>query len=84
MSSISIDIIIGAILIYGIVRGFSRGLFLEISSLISLIAGIYIASKFYNIVAKYFQNSSNHPTPDRHSAVECLWRQWNRPPLLPL
>ena len=55
MSSISIDIIIGAILIYGIVRGFSRGLFLEISSLISLIAGIYIASKFYNIVAKYFQ-----------------------------
>ena len=55
MSSISIDIIIGAILIYGIVRGFSRGLFLEISSLISLIAGIYIASKFYNIVDKYFQ-----------------------------
>ena len=55
MSSISIDIIIGAILIYGIVRGFHRGFFLEVSSLISLVAGIYIASKFYNIVAKYFQ-----------------------------
>ena len=55
MSSISIDIIIGVILIYGIVTGFYRGLFLELSSRIRLLAGIYFASNFYNIVAKYIQ-----------------------------
>ncbi len=55
MTSISIDIVIGVILIYGMIRGFYRGLFLEISSLISLLAGIYFASKFYDLVAKYIQ-----------------------------
>ena len=41
-----IDIVLGCLLLYGIVRGFWNGFFIEFSSLISLLLGIYIAVKF--------------------------------------
>lgn len=41
-----IDIVLGCFLIYGIVRGFWNGFFIEFASLISLLLGIYIAVKF--------------------------------------
>ena len=41
-----IDIVLGCLLLYGIVRGFWNGFFIEFASLISLLLGIYIAVKF--------------------------------------
>ena len=44
-----LDIILGGFLLYGIVRGFWNGFFIEIASLFSLILGIYIAIKFSSV-----------------------------------
>ena len=41
-----IDVVLGCLLLYGIVRGFWNGFFIEITSLLSLILGIFIAIKF--------------------------------------
>ncbi|RZJ68571.1 MAG: CvpA family protein [Flavobacterium sp.] len=41
-----IDFILGGLLLYGLVKGFWKGLFTELASLLSLILGIYIAVKF--------------------------------------
>lgn len=40
------DIILGIFLVYGFIKGFRNGLFCELASLISLLAGIYFAIKF--------------------------------------
>lgn len=40
------DIVIAALLLFGFIRGFSKGLFMELASLIALIAGIYGAIHF--------------------------------------
>lgn len=41
-----IDIILGALLVFGIIRGFMKGLFVEIASLAALVAGVYGAIHF--------------------------------------
>jgi membrane protein required for colicin V production len=41
-----IDVVLGCFLLYGLVRGFWNGFFIEIASLLSLILGIYLALKF--------------------------------------
>lgn len=41
-----IDIILGSILLYGLIKGLWKGLFTELAGLISLLAGIFIAIKF--------------------------------------
>lgn len=41
-----IDIILGALLLLGIIRGFLKGLFVEIASLLALVIGIYGAIHF--------------------------------------
>ncbi len=41
-----IDIVLGCLLLYGLVRGFWNGFFIEIASLFSLLLGIFIAIKF--------------------------------------
>lgn len=41
-----IDIVLGALLIFGIIRGFMKGLFVEIASLAALVAGVYGAIHF--------------------------------------
>lgn len=46
-----IDIILGALLIFGIVRGFMKGLFVEIASLVALVAGVYGAIHFSHYVS---------------------------------
>lgn len=46
-----LDIIIGSILLYGLVRGIWRGLFVEFASLVSLLLGILIAVKFSGFTA---------------------------------
>jgi len=44
-----LDIIIGGFLIYGIFKGFSKGIIIEIASLIGIVLGIYGAIHFSNI-----------------------------------
>jgi membrane protein required for colicin V production len=41
-----IDILLGGILAFGLIKGIRNGLFIELASLISFIIGIYLASKF--------------------------------------
>ena len=41
-----LDIVLGVLLLYGLYQGIKNGFFVELSSLISLILGIYIALKF--------------------------------------
>ena len=48
-----IDILLGALLLFGLVRGLSKGLFVEVASLIALVAGIYGAIHFSNFAAEF-------------------------------
>lgn len=45
-----IDIVLAALLVFGLIKGIRNGLFVEIASLISLFIGIYIAIKFSYVV----------------------------------
>jgi membrane protein required for colicin V production len=44
-----IDILLGAFLVFGLIRGLKNGLIIEFASLISFFVGIYIAVKFSSI-----------------------------------
>lgn len=48
-----IDIVLGILILFGLIRGFTKGLFVEITSLIALIAGIYGAIHFSYIIGDY-------------------------------
>ncbi|AUS04992.1 CvpA family protein [Pseudotamlana carrageenivorans] len=50
-----IDIVLGALILFGLVRGFMKGLFVEVASLIALIAGVYGAIHFSNYAADYLK-----------------------------
>ena len=50
-----IDIILAIILIYGLVKGFNRGLFVEIASLIALLAGVYGAIHFSYFIGDWLK-----------------------------
>lgn len=52
-----IDIILGGLLIFGLIRGIKNGLFVELASLISFFIGIYIAIKFSYIVGGFIGDS---------------------------
>jgi membrane protein required for colicin V production len=45
-----LDVFLGGLLIYGFVRGFWNGFFIELASFVSLLVGIYVAIKFSYIV----------------------------------
>jgi len=49
----TIDIILAVLLIFGFVRGVMKGLFVEVASLVSLIAGVYGAIHFSYFVSNY-------------------------------
>ena len=51
----TLDIILLAFLIFGLIRGFLRGLFVEIASLIALVAGVYGAFHFSNITSAFLK-----------------------------
>jgi len=55
MSVSSVDIVISIILIYGIIRGFYRGFFLEVSALTGLLLGIYCAINFKEVIGYYLE-----------------------------
>lgn len=48
-----VDIVLGILLVWGLYKGLKNGLFVEIASLIALIAGIYGAIHFSYITADY-------------------------------
>ncbi|MDP5229538.1 MAG: CvpA family protein [Cellulophaga sp.] len=48
-----LDIIIGLPLVFGLYKGFKNGLFVELASLVALIAGIYGAIHFSYITGEY-------------------------------
>lgn len=50
------DIILAALLIFGFVRGLLKGLFVEVASLVALVAGIYGAIHFSFFVGDYLKD----------------------------
>jgi membrane protein required for colicin V production len=50
------DIIIAALLIFGFIRGLLKGLFVEVASLVALIAGVYGAIHFSYFIAMLLAN----------------------------
>lgn len=48
-----IDVILGALILFGLVRGFMKGLFVEVASLVALITGVYGAIHFSYFVADF-------------------------------
>lgn len=51
-----LDIILLLLLLFGMVRGFMRGLFVELASLVALLAGVYGAIHFSNYAATFLKN----------------------------
>ena len=51
-----LDIILGALLLFGLIRGFMKGLFVEVTSLAALIVGIYGAIHFSDFAADFLEN----------------------------
>ena len=47
-----LDIVLGSLLVYGLYKGITNGLFVEVASLISLLLGIYFAIKFSILTAE--------------------------------
>ncbi|MEC3906063.1 CvpA family protein [Tamlana sp. 2201CG12-4] len=54
-----IDIVLGALILFGLVRGFMKGLFVEVASLVALVAGVYGAIHFSNFAAGFLQAKTN-------------------------
>lgn len=52
-----LDIILGLLLVYGLYKGLKNGLFVEIASIIALIAGLYGAIHFSYIAGDYLSKN---------------------------
>src|SRR5210317_2561518 len=50
------DIVLAALILFGIIRGLMKGLFVEVASLVALIAGIYGAIHFSNFTAEFLMD----------------------------
>ncbi len=53
----TVDVILGALLLFGLIRGFMKGLFVEVASLLSLVAGVYGAIHFSYYVSNFLEKS---------------------------
>lgn len=53
-----LDIILGSLILFGLIRGFIKGLFVEIASLLALVAGVLGAIHFSNFAADFLQNKT--------------------------
>ncbi|MES2545318.1 MAG: CvpA family protein [Bacteroidota bacterium] len=45
-----LDILLGVLLLYGLIRGIWNGFFVELASFVSLVIGIYVAIKFSHLM----------------------------------
>ncbi|WP_299834814.1 CvpA family protein [uncultured Tenacibaculum sp.] len=53
----TLDIIIAALLLFGFVRGLMKGLFVEVASLVALVAGVYGAIHFSYFLGDWLKES---------------------------
>ncbi|MCK0123382.1 CvpA family protein [Gelidibacter sp. F2691] len=53
-----LDIVLTALILFGLVRGLMKGFFVEIASLVALVAGIYGAIHFSNYAATFIDDNS--------------------------
>ena len=51
-----IDIVLGALIVYGIIKGFFKGLFVEVASLLALMLGVYGAVHFSNYASEFLSS----------------------------
>ena len=51
-----IDIIIGALLLFGLIRGVMKGLFVEIASLVALVLGVFGAIHFSGFATEFLES----------------------------
>ena len=51
-----IDIILGALILYGLIKGLSKGFFVEVTSLLALLVGVYGAVHFSNYAAEFLSD----------------------------
>lgn len=51
-----IDIILGALLLFGLIRGLTKGLFVEIASILALILGVYGAIHFSHFATDFLES----------------------------
>ena len=51
-----IDIVLGALLLFGLIRGAMKGLFVEVASLVALILGVYGAIHFSGFAAGFLES----------------------------
>ena len=51
-----LDIALGALILFGLVRGLMKGFFVEIASIVALIVGIYGAIYFSDFVAEFLKS----------------------------
>ena len=56
-----IDIILGALLAFGLIKGLMKGLFVELASVVSLLVGIFIAVKFSGYVGVLLEGHLGNP-----------------------
>jgi membrane protein required for colicin V production len=50
-----IDIVLGALLLFGLIRGLMKGLFVEVASLLALVLGIFGAIHFSHFAASLLE-----------------------------
>ena len=51
------DILIAALLIFAFYKGFMKGLFVEVASLVALVGGVYVAIHFSYLVSEMLEDS---------------------------
>jgi len=51
-----LDIALGALILFGLVRGLMKGLFVEVASIVALIVGIYGAIYFSDFAAEFLES----------------------------
>ena len=51
-----LDIVLGSLLLFGLVRGLMKGLFVEVASIVALILGVYGAIHFSDFAAAFLEN----------------------------
>ncbi|GGZ88676.1 CvpA family protein [Algibacter mikhailovii] len=64
-----IDIVLGALILWGLVRGFMKGLFVEVASLLALVAGIYGAIHFSHFASEFLKSKTNWDENTIHIAA---------------
>jgi membrane protein required for colicin V production len=57
-----LDIVLGALLLFALIRGIRNGLFIELASLLSFFIGIYVAIKFSYIVGNALGDGLTSPS----------------------